>query len=231
MDTPLLEARNVHKAFPIGDRQLGVLHGADLAVKHGERVALVGASGAGKSTLLHVLGLLDRPNEGEVLLDGQDAWKLSVGQRAALRNRAIGFVFQFYHLLPELNAVENVLLPVMISDGVGAFRRRRKEYRARATDLLQRFGMDERLKHRPSQLSGGERQRVAIARALFHDPALLIADEPTGNLDRATGEQVLELLLAEQDRRQLALLIVTHDERLAERCERTLHMEDGRVVA
>ena len=227
----LVRARQIRKSFAMGSRTLEILHGIDLDLRSGELVALVGASGAGKSTLLHILGLLDRPNEGSVEILGQDAWRLSVGARARLRNQRIGFVFQFYHLLPELDAVENVLLPAMISDSTLAFRRKRKEHRERAIDSLERFGLGARLKHRPSQLSGGERQRVAMARALFHDPAVLLADEPTGNLDSATGETVLELLFQEQSRRNLSMILVTHDERIAKLCQRTLHMEDGLIQA
>jgi predicted ABC-type transport system involved in lysophospholipase L1 biosynthesis ATPase subunit len=164
-----------------------------------------------------------------VILAGEDAWSLPARRRAELRNRHIGFVFQFYHLLPELDAVENVMLPGMIARTGPRFRRR--VGRERARELLTRFGLDERLEHRPSQLSGGERQRVAIARALFLDPEVLIADEPTGNLDTQTGDRVLDLLLAEQETRGLALLLVTHDERIAARCERTLTMEDGLIQA
>jgi len=224
--SPIL-ARDIRKSFAVGDRSLEVLHGVHFELRTGEILALTGPSGAGKSTLLHILGLLDRPSEGTVELEGKSAWDLSLHERARLRNQRIGFVFQFYHLLPELTAVENVLLPAMISDSRLAFGRRRREYTNRAQDLLVRFGLEQRLKHRPPQLSGGERQRVALARALFHDPPILIADEPTGNLDRGTGERVLELIFTEQEHRELSLLLVTHDERLAARCERHLHMEDG----
>lgn len=229
-DGPILRARGITKSFPIGDRRLEVLHGVDIEVGRSESVALIGTSGAGKSTLLHVLGLLDSPTTGTVELDGADAWSLSKEKRAGLRNLKIGFVFQFYHLLPELDAVENVLLPSMIRYGRGAYRRRKRELVTRARDLLIGFGLEERLDHRPEQLSGGERQRVALARALFHDPPLLIADEPTGNLDQATGSQVLELIFQEQKRRGLSLLLVTHDARLADRCDRTVYMRDGVVL-
>ena len=226
---PLLAARAVRKSFSIGAQQLEVLHGVDLELGRGELLALMGSSGAGKSTLLHILGLLDPPSGGEVILEGQSAWKLPVEQRARLRNQKLGFVFQFYHLLPELNALENVLLPAMIAHSALEFRGRKKELRARAEAMLETFGLAQRLKHRPAQLSGGERQRVAIARALFLDPPVLIADEPTGNLDSATGDKVLELLLAEQAKRSLSMLLVTHDERVAQRCRRIVHMKDGRI--
>jgi lipoprotein-releasing system ATP-binding protein len=225
----VLACRGLRKAFEMGGRRLEILQGVDLDVHRGELVSLVGASGTGKSTLLHVLGLLDRPNEGSVRIQGEDAWSLSARERAALRNTRIGFVFQFYHLISELDAVENVLLPAMIAHSTLGFRAKRRELYERAEDLLIRFGLQERLHHRPSKLSGGERQRVAIARALFHDPPLILADEPTGNLDRATGERVLELLLEEQRRRRLTMLLVTHDTELAARCGRGLVLRDGRV--
>jgi lipoprotein-releasing system ATP-binding protein len=226
--TPLLAARGVKKSFPIGDRRLGVLHGIDLELARGELVGLVGASGAGKSTLLHILGLLDPPTEGQVILDGSDAWRLPAGERARLRNERLGFVFQFYHLLPELDALENVVLPAMIGNVLRG-RTSLREIRVRATETLVRFGLGDRLTHRPSQLSGGEQQRVAIARAMILDPAVVIADEPTGNLDSTTGEKVLDLLIREQKERGLALLLVTHDERVAKRCERMLVMQDGKI--
>lgn len=226
----ILKARGITKSFPIGDRTLDVLHGVDIELARGESVALIGTSGAGKSTLLHVLGLLDSPTGGVVELDGVDAWAMPKAKRAAFRNVEVGFVFQFYHLLPELDAVENVLMPSMIRFGRSAYRKRRKDLKARARELLVGFGLEKRLDHRPEQLSGGERQRVALARALFHDPPLLIADEPTGNLDENTGEHVLQLLFSEQKRRGLSLLLVTHDDRLADRCDRTLFMRDGQIV-
>jgi lipoprotein-releasing system ATP-binding protein len=228
---PLLAARAVRKSFQIGPQKLEVLHGIDLELRRGELLALMGSSGAGKSTLLHILGLLDPPTEGEVVLEGESAWKLPVEKRARVRNQKIGFVFQFYHLLPELNALENVLLPAMITWSAFEYRGQKKELRERAESMLERFGLSGRLKHRPAQLSGGERQRVAIARALFLDPPILIADEPTGNLDSATGDKVLELLLAEQEKRSLSMLLVTHDERIARRCRRIVYMTDGRIDA
>jgi lipoprotein-releasing system ATP-binding protein len=227
----LLSARGIKKSFQLADRSLEVLHGVDFDVRRGELVALMGASGAGKSTLIQILGLLDAPSAGTVTIDGRSAWVLPHTERAKVRNREIGFVFQFYHLLPELSAVENVLLPAMIGNSLGGYRARKGELVARATDMLTKFGLGQRLAHRPAQLSGGERQRVAIARALFLDPKLVIADEPTGNLDSATGEKVLEILLREQRERNLSLLLVTHDERLAARCQRIVRMEDGRIVS
>ncbi len=225
-----LEARGLTKSFTLGPRKLEILHGIDLDLRQGELLALVGSSGAGKSTLLHCLGLLERPDTGVVRLQDVSCWDLPLTERAALRNRRIGFVFQFYHLLPELTALENVLLPAMIGESRLQFSAKKGEHRARATALLERFGLAERLGHRPSQLSGGERQRVAMARALYLDPPILLADEPTGNLDSATGTAVLELLLEEQRRRRLSMILVTHDERIAARCERVVSMRDGKIV-
>jgi lipoprotein-releasing system ATP-binding protein len=225
----LLAAKGVRKSFPVGERTLEILHGVHMELYQGELLALMGPSGAGKSTLLHILGLLLRPSEGQVILEGQSAWDLPLAERARLRNQRLGFVFQFYHLVSELTALENVVLPAMIADGRARYRARRSAHLAKAEELLVRFGLKERLTHRPPMLSGGERQRVAMARALFHDPPIVIADEPVGNLDSATGEAVLELLFSEQRRRKLSLLLVTHDERLAARCERQIYMDDGQI--
>jgi lipoprotein-releasing system ATP-binding protein len=233
MSKPVLRALGIQKSFVIGsrsaERRIDVLHGVDLTIHDGELVGLMGASGAGKSTLLHILALLEAPSAGEVLIGETSGWQLSISERARLRNTKLGFVFQFYHLLPELDAVENVLLPAMIQKSALEFRGARAELRERAESLLKGFGLAERLKHRPAQLSGGEKQRVAIARALFLDPPLLIADEPTGNLDSATGEKVLELLLSEQKKRSLSMLLVTHDERIARHCGRVVRIADGRT--
>ncbi|MEM7305840.1 MAG: ABC transporter ATP-binding protein [Planctomycetota bacterium] len=228
---PVLSVRGLRRSYKIGDRNLEILHGIDLDLHPGELVALVGSSGAGKSTLLHILGLLDRPTEGQVNVLAQDAWSRSTVERAHLRNKEIGFVFQFYHLLPELTALENALLPAMIANSRAGYRRHKDELEGRAHELLDRFGMTPRLQHRPSALSGGERQRVAMARALLHNPRILLADEPTGNLDSATGEKVLSLLFEEQRRREFTMVLVTHDERIAKLCRRTLHMEDGLIQA
>lgn len=223
----VLETRSVTRKFQIGNRQLEVLHGIDMALRSGERLGLVGSSGAGKSTFLHHIGLLDRPTSGDVLIEGVKAWDLGPGARSTLRNQKIGFVFQQFHLLPELSALENVVLPGMISGG----RKRRKQLTVKAKAMLTSFGLGERIKHKPAQLSGGEKQRVAIARALILDPPILIADEPTGNLDSATGQTILDLIFAEQERRTLSLLLVTHDEEVTARCDRVLGMKDGRIVS
>jgi lipoprotein-releasing system ATP-binding protein len=193
-------------------------------------VALLGASGAGKSTLLHVLGLLDAPSGGEVRYDGRRVDDLPVRERAALRHRHVGFVFQFYHLIPELTALQNVQLARMMAISPLAYWRGRKQARAEAEAMLARVGLQERMRHRPAELSGGERQRVAIARALLARPRALLADEPTGNLDSHTASGVVELMFEVARQDGLALLLVTHDEELARRCKRTVRMKDGRVV-
>ncbi len=230
-DELALSASGVRKAFKIGSREIEVLHGAHIDLRRGERLCLMGASGAGKSTFLHVLGLLEPPTEGQVFLQGKSAWKLSMADRAALRNRHIGFVFQAYHLLPDLSALENVVLPARIAHSYGTLRFNKAEHTEQAAELLKKFGLGDRLKHRPNQLSGGEKQRVSVARALILGPEILIADEPTGNLDTGTGERVLDLILDEQRQRSLSLLLVTHDQRLSRRCDRTIIMEDGQIQA
>ncbi len=230
MSVPVLEARSVTKSFRLGKREIPVLRGIDLAVAAGERVALLGASGAGKSTLLHVLGLLDTPTSGEVLYDGRRVHGLPVKERALLRHRHTGFVFQFYHLIPELTALENVLLAPMMGISIWRYLGVRRPLRQAATRMLAEVGLEDRLHHRPAELSGGERQRVAIARALLAEPRVILADEPTGNLDSATAAGVVDLMFSIQQQRSLAFLLVTHDERLARRCDRIVRLLDGRVV-
>lgn len=225
----VLVTKDIRRSFQIGSRSLDVLHGIDLELRAGECLGLVGASGAGKSTLLHHIGLLDRPTSGTVKIEDVDGWAVGPQARALMRNRKIGFVFQQFHLLPELSALENVMLPAMISVRGWGARKKKRTLLVKAQQLLEGFGLGERLKHRPSQLSGGEKQRVAIARALILDPPILIADEPTGNLDSETGKKILDLIFAEQERRTLSLLLVTHDEKVTARCDRVLHMLDGRI--
>ena len=227
----VLSAEDVRKSFRVGEREIEVLHGAHLELRARERLCLMGASGAGKSTFLHVLGLLEQPTEGRVQLQGKSAWELAMSERAALRNRHIGFVFQAYHLLPDLSALENITLPARIAHSYGTVPFDKKLHPSEARDMLERFGLKDRINHRPNQLSGGERQRVAIARALILKPEIVIADEPTGNLDTATGDKVLEILFNEQSRRNASLLLVTHDERLAKSCDRVLVMVDGQIEA
>ncbi|MCU0867728.1 MAG: ABC transporter ATP-binding protein [Planctomycetes bacterium] len=231
MSPPVLTARSVHKHYRLGKQDIPVLRGVDLSVAAGETVALLGASGAGKSTLLHVLGLLDPPSSGEVLYDGERVDALPIAQRAALRHRQIGFVFQFYHLIPELTALQNVLLARMMATSVWRYFGQRRQARAAAATMLEQVGLGSRLHHRPAELSGGERQRVAIARALLAEPRVILADEPTGNLDSHTAQGVVELMFGIQRQRGLAFLLVTHDESLAARCHRVVRMKDGVVVS
>ncbi len=220
----ILVARGLRKIYTLGRTQLEVLRGIDLRVQRGEALVIAGASGAGKSTLLHLLGGLDAPSAGEVSLDGVSLFGLSNVTRTRLRNAQIGFVFQAYHLLPELDALENVCLPAMLGDGNSSVAQ------ARGEELLRSVGLGERMEHRPAELSGGEQQRVAIARALMNRPRLVLADEPTGNLDSKTGEEVLDLLW--QLRRELGttLVMVTHDEHVARRGERVLKIADGVIM-
>ena len=207
-----------------------MLNGTTLRVNEGEWVAVLGASGSGKSTLLHLLGDLDRPDAdgGEVLFEDQSLASRSRRARNHYRNRSIGFVFQFYHLLSELNVLENTLLPALVGLHRWQYYRRIGELRRRGTELLDSFGLGHRLKHRPRELSGGERQRVAIARALMNNPRVLLADEPTGNLDEKTGEGILDLI-AEQHRNGLTIVMVTHDPAIASRADRNVHLHDGRI--
>jgi lipoprotein-releasing system ATP-binding protein len=220
---PALEMRGVRRVFRLAGTELRVLDGIDIALRRGEIVALVGPSGAGKSTLLHVAGLLERPDGGAVLIGGEDCGGLSDERRTLLRRSEIGFVYQFHHLLPEFSALENVMLPQMIA-GVA-----RSRARGKAAELLDRVGLASRVRHRPARLSGGEQQRVAIVRALANDPRILLADEPTGNLDHATGEGVLTTLLDLVRHSGLAALIATHNLDLARRLDRVIALEDGKL--
>jgi lipoprotein-releasing system ATP-binding protein len=221
----LLEARDLHKSYTTGKRQLEVLRGVNFTATRGEFVALRGASGAGKSTLLHLLGGLDKPNRGEVIFGGETISELSNPELARLRNVKIGFVFQAYHLFPELNALENVCLPARMARVSPA----QSVERGRA--LLKRVGLSERMDHRPTELSGGEQQRVAIARALVNNPQVILADEPTGNLDSHTGDEIIELLLALRAEHQTTLIIATHDAEVAARAPRVVQVVDGQVVS
>ncbi len=227
----LLEAINVHKSYRVGSGTLDVLRGIDMVVHEGEILAILGKSGCGKSTLLHVLGWLDRADQGDVLYEGGDRSKLPNSERARLRNEIMGFVFQFYHLLPELSALENVLLPSMIRWRAGAWRSHRARARERARALLAIVGLGDRMDHRPGQLSGGERQRVAIARALQNEPQFLLCDEPTGNLDGKTAEDVRRLLWDLNARQNQTMVVVTHDAKLAAQAHRVVHLVDGRVAS
>ncbi|MBL8732332.1 MAG: ABC transporter ATP-binding protein [Planctomycetes bacterium] len=231
MTPPVLAAAGITKNFRIGRQEIAVLRGVDLSIAAGEKVALLGQSGAGKSTLLHVLGLLDKPSGGAVRYDGRDVHTLSVQKRALLRHQHIGFVFQFYHLIPELTALQNVLLARMMGHSVLGYWGQRRTARIEAEALLEQVGLKDRLRHRPAELSGGERQRVAIARALIAKPRVVLADEPTGNLDSTTARGVVDLMFSIQQERGLAFLLVTHDENLARRCDRVVRMRDGVVVS
>lgn len=236
-DGPLLRVTNLHKTYRLGRVDVPVLHGVDLTLGRGEWVAILGASGSGKSTLLHLIGGLDRPDKprngrarAEIEFEGRDMARCSHADLNHYRCGAVGFVFQFYHLLPELSVTDNVLLGTMIRHGRLGFASRRAELRGRAHELLEAFGLGHRLRHRPAQLSGGERQRVAIARALMNDPSLLLADEPTGNLDRKTGAAILDVLAEIRAERRQTMLMVTHDPEIAGRADRVIHLVDGRVA-
>lgn len=224
MSDPCLQASGLRKSYAMGRRTLEVLRGVDLTVGHGEFVALRGASGAGKSTLLHLLGGLDRPDAGEVRFEGELLTRLSAAAITSFRNRHVGFVFQAYHLLPELDALENVILPARMD------RRPLEPTVRRARELLRRVGLSERTDHLPAELSGGEQQRVCIARSLINEPGLLLADEPTGNLDSRTGEEILDLLLSLRAEHGTTLVIATHDARVAARAGRVVAMADGLVT-
>lgn len=219
----VLTARGLCRRFSEGGRTVEVLRNLDLAIRSQERVAIVGASGSGKTTLLQLLGGLDTPSGGDVLVDGESIAAMSDVQRGRLRNRALGFVYQFHHLLPEFTALENVAMPLLVRGDSAA------AAQAAAREVLTQVGLAQRLSHRPAQLSGGERQRTAIARALVTRPAAVLADEPTGNLDRRTGERVFELLLRCNTDFGTSLVVVTHDPDLAARMDRVLELEDGRL--
>src|SRR2546421_1612823 len=223
MSDLLLSAKNVRKTSLLGNRSLEVLRGVDVDLHRGEFLALRGASGAGKSTLLHLLGGLDAPNEGEVWLAGRNLAGLSRRELARLRNEEVGFIFQAYYLLPELDALENVCLPARMA------RTPAPQAEARGRELLDRVGLKERMEHKPYELSGGEQQRVAIARALINEPDLILADEPTGNLDSHTGHEIMELLCALRTEKQTTLVVATHDASLAARAPRVIELVDGQI--
>ena len=224
----ILRTNGVCRSYRMGATRVKVLKGVDLTVPAGEFLAIVGASGSGKSTLLHILGGLDRPDTGTVAFEGHDLHRLRSAQLNRFRNRKVGFVFQFYHLLDELNVLENVYLPAMVSESVWGWLFARRQAKKRARELLRQLGLPERATHKPYQLSGGERQRVAIGRALMNNPRVLLADEPTGNLDSATGNGILDLFVNLHQAGQ-TIVIVTHDDRIARRAGRTVTLADGKI--
>lgn len=220
----MIRIANLSKSFTMGSRELTVLNGINLEISRGQMVAVIGASGAGKSTMLHIMGMLDRPTKGTVHFDNQDLFQLTEAQQAEFRNRRIGFVFQFHHLLPEFTALENACMPALIQ------RRPLDEVEQEAAALLKEVGLGQRLHHKPGELSGGEQQRVAVARALLQKPDLVLADEPTGNLDTHTGEALFGLLRDLNRSRGTTFVIVTHNDKLSAQSDRIVHMQDGMIV-
>jgi lipoprotein-releasing system ATP-binding protein len=227
--TALLRADGLARSFQMGDSRVAVLRHVDLAIRPGEFIAIEGRSGSGKSTLLHILGALDDCDRGSVSFEGRDLAAMTAAERCRMRNKQFGFVFQFYYLLPELNVLENTLLAAMVEHSFLEFLGFRRELRQRATDVLKELGLDHRLKHRPAQLSGGERQRVAIARALMNKPRVLLADEPTGNLDAETGQQIMAVLERLHRQQNQTIVMVTHDRSLARRADRVLVLREGKL--
>ncbi|MEC7195910.1 MAG: ABC transporter ATP-binding protein [Planctomycetota bacterium] len=227
--TTVLQATGLHRTYRMGRVGVPVLRGVDLQVQEGEWLCVLGSSGSGKSTLLHQLGDLDRPDRGQIAWRGRSLTEMRRRERETYRNRAIGFVFQSYHLMPELNVLENVMVASMVGHDPFAWRSMRAEASARAEELLDAFGLGHRFEHRPAELSGGERQRVAMARALVNGPDVVLADEPTGNLDTKTGDGILDVL-AERHRLGLSMVMVTHDPTIAARADRVVKMVDGVVV-
>lgn len=223
----IMQVRDLKKSFTKGPNTIPVLKGINMEVHEGEFLSIIGQSGSGKSTLLHVMGLLTHPDEGEIIYAGERIDNQSERRRDYLRNHDISMIFQFYHLLPELDIVENVLTPLMISEGYWKFRFNTKAHRERAKELLDRVGLAHRLKHRPNELSGGEMQRTAIARALINSPKILLADEPTGNLDRSTEGGIIELLRGLNENEKLTIVLVTHNPAIAAGADRTVSLADG----
>jgi ABC-type lipoprotein export system ATPase subunit len=230
MSNPILTVAGVHKTYLLGKSEIHVLKGASLSVARGEFLAITGASGSGKSTLLHLMGALDVPDRGRITFNGTDPFAGSAAQRDHLRNIHFGFVFQFYHLLPELTTLENVLMPAMVRHSVLGWLHKRFACKARARKILEEMGLKGRLGHRPNELSGGELQRVAIARALMNEPQVLLADEPTGNLDTRTGKGILELLQS-LNRSGQTIVMVTHDPKVAAAADRVISLVDGKMTA
>lgn len=225
-DKTIMRVHDIRKSYTVGRSQQDVLRGIDLEIQRGEFVAVMGASGSGKSTLLHIMGLLDQPDSGQVHFEGHEVSKLSRSRQNHIRNREIGFVFQFYHLLAELNVEENVLLPMMVGSSIAGWLRRRRQAKKRAAEVIAAVDLQGQRKQNPATLSGGERQRAALARALVQSPKLLLADEPTGNLDSETGKAILDLLMRLNKAGQ-TIIMVTHDESVAELAARRLVLRDG----
>jgi len=223
----MIETKGIHKTYQHNAGRLHILKGIDLKISAGDVVAIVGPSGAGKSTLLHIMGGLDQPEEGEVFLNNKNLYKLKERERAKVRNEEIGFVFQFYHLMPEFTALENVILPALVKEKVFNMER----VKTQGIRLLEKVGLEGRQGHKPQELSGGEQQRVAIARALINSPQVLLCDEPTGNLDSATGQQIIQLLLDLNRKNRQTLVIVTHDDEIARQAHKIVHIKDGVLIS
>ncbi len=227
----IIETKDLRKSFTTEAGELQVLKGINLQIRQGEMVGIVGASGVGKSTLLHILGALDKPSSGKVFYGNSDIFSLDSSSLASFRNRMIGFVFQFHHLLPEFTSLENVMMPGLINMSQNSeVRIQKKDIKEKAEELLNQVGLADRKNHRPGELSGGEQQRVAVARALILDPKIILADEPTGNLDTITGEEIFKILINLNRERGVTFVIVTHNESLSNRCHRVLKMIDGRLI-
>ncbi|MDD5496436.1 MAG: ABC transporter ATP-binding protein [Candidatus Omnitrophica bacterium] len=223
-----LIAKDIHKSYRSGPKEVRAVDGVSLQIERAESIAIVGPSGAGKSTLLHIMGGLDKPTSGKIILDDVDIYRLSDRKRSGVRNGKIGFVFQFYHLLPEFTAIENVMLPGMMK-GPGS-RGKGQGTRDRAREILRAVGLENRINHRPGELSGGESQRVAIARALVNEPEILLCDEPTGNLDSKTSASIYDLLFNLKSGRKMSLVIVTHDEKISSMVQETVRLKDGKII-
>jgi len=229
MTTPIISAKAIQKTYTTGDHKVRVLRGAGLSATEGEFISVIGQSGSGKSTMLHVIGLLDSPDVGEVQYEGKRIDNLNETARDQLRNRVFGFIFQFYHLLPELTLLENVMAPQMIRHSIRSYWKHRRDIKQQALDILEEVGLSHRMKHRPSELSGGELQRGAIARALITKPRILLADEPTGNLDSETGQEIMALLKKLNENNKLTIVMVTHDEAVANQAHRIVRLKEGRI--
>ena len=227
MNSLVLEARNIHKSYPSGEGRLEVLKGIDIRISQKEILVIIGSSGAGKSTLLHILGGLDRPDKGEVIIEGADLYRINDNRRSLIRNQRIGFVFQFFHLLPEFTALENVMLPALMYNRK---KLKKRQIRQLAEGLLDDVGLSSRMAHRPSQLSGGEQQRVSMARALMNEPEIVLCDEPTGNLDSDNSRRLINLVAELNREKDITFLIVSHDETITKAADKVIKIKDGIFV-